>query len=120
MVQQVTDRAFDVVIKPSNAGFGIVGYAEPQVGDRQVIYSDFSSSGTLGNSILLGGSSRDGHWPTDVTTSRDGGFVILSTSRSFNTSGDDDLFISKIRQNGSALCNSGVEPINSFTLKPSK
>lgn len=110
------DRAFDVVIKPSNAGFGIVGYAEPQVGDRQVIYSDFSSSGTLGNSILLGGSSRDGHWPTDVTTSRDGGFVILSTSRSFNTSGDDDLFISKIRQNGSALCNSGVEPINSFTL----
>lgn len=110
------DRAFDVVIKPSNAGFAIVGYAEPQVGDRQVIFSDFNSNGTLGNSVLLGGSSRDGHWPTDVATTRDGGFVVLSTSRSFNTSGDDDLFISKIRQNGSALCNSGVEPINSFTL----
>ncbi|MFT5511662.1 MAG: hypothetical protein ACI8SE_000055 [Bacteroidia bacterium] len=110
------DRGFDIVVKPSNAGFSIVGYAEPQVGNREVLFSDFDNSGKLGNTLLLGGSSRDGHWPTDVANTNDGGFVILSTSRSFNSSGDDDLFITKIRQNGSALCNSSVEPINSFAV----
>ncbi|MCO4819169.1 MAG: T9SS type A sorting domain-containing protein [Bacteroidetes bacterium] len=110
------DRGFDIAIKPANAGFAVVGYAEPQVGNREVLYCDFNSSGALSTSLLVGGSSRDGHWPTDVTKSGDGGFVVLSTSRSFNTTGNDDLYLAKIRKDGSTLCNSTLDPINSFTL----
>lgn len=110
------DRGFDIIVKPNNNGYNVVGYAEPTFGNREVVFAEFNSSGTLGNSIMLGGSERDGHWPTSVIGSSDGGFVILSTSRSFNSNGDDDLFLTKLRGGGSALCNSSVDPINSFTL----
>ena len=110
------DRGFDVVIKPANAGFAVVGYAEPQLGNRDVIFCDFNSSATLNNTLIIGGSSRDGHWPTDIANTTDGGYAVLSTSRSFNTAGDDDLIITKVTKNVSTLCNSSVDPVNSFAL----
>ncbi|MFT5723023.1 MAG: hypothetical protein ACI9JN_000128 [Bacteroidia bacterium] len=110
------DRAFDIVLRPNNTGFMVVGYAEPMVGNREVVFVDFNGSGVLGNTVMLGGADRDGHWPTDITSTDDGGYVILSTSKSFNSNGDDDLFITKIREDGTALCNSTVDPLNSFTL----
>lgn len=110
------DRGFDIIVKPNSTGFNVVGYGEPMIGDRQVVFADFDNSGTLGNSFVIGGSGRDGHWPTGITGTTDGGYVVLSTSNSFNSSGDDDFFLTKIRANGTALCNAAVEPINSFAI----
>jgi hypothetical protein len=110
------DRGFDIVIRPSNAGFAVVGYVEAQVGNRDVMFSNFNNSATMGNSVLLGEAGKDGHWPTGIANDGDGGYVILSTSNSFNSNNNDDLFIAKIRNNASSLCNSSVEPMNSFTV----
>lgn len=110
------DRAFNVIVKPNGAGFSIAGYADPQMGNREVIFSDFNSSYNLGNTTLIGGGDRDGHWPTDIALTSDGGFAMFSTSRSFNSTGDDDLYFIKLRRNGSTLCNSTVEPLNSFNI----
>ncbi len=110
------DRGFDVVIRPSNAGYAVVGYAEPQPGDRQVFFAEFDNTHKLGNTNIIGGSDRDGHWPTDIVTTPDGGYMILSTSRSFNSNTDDDFYLVKLRANGSTLCNSSVQPFNSFNL----
>ena len=110
------DKAFDILIKPNNEGFVVVGYAEPMVANRDVVFCDFTNTNSLNNTLIIGGSSRDGHWPTGVTSTVDGGYAVLSTSRSFNTAGTDDLFLTKVKKDVSTLCNSSVDPINSFGM----
>lgn len=113
------DRGFEITAAPgSSGGYVISGYAEPQPGDRQVILAEISSSGLLGNTTVYGGTDRDGHWPTSIAATADGGFMIFSTARSFNSNGDDDLYLLKVRGDGTANCNSSVEPINGVNFTP--
>ncbi|MCB9245531.1 MAG: T9SS type A sorting domain-containing protein [Flavobacteriales bacterium] len=103
-----TDKAFNVVAKPGPE-YNVVGYADASGNDRSVFWLTADSKGSLKNFQMYGGPARDGHWPTDVVVDRDGGFTILSTSRSFNSAGDDDWMLLKVDQGGNAACNSQLE-----------
>lgn len=103
-----TDRAFNVVVKPGSE-YSLVGYADASGNDRSAFWINTNSSGTLRNFQMYGGPGRDGHWPTDVVVDRDGGFTMLTTSRSFNSTGNDDWMLMKIDQQGNSACNSQLE-----------
>lgn len=109
------DRAFNIQVN-SNGTYSIVGYTDPQGMDRDVLHLKITSAGNLQNYSMIGASERDGHWPTDVTTARDGGITILSTTRSFKGSSDDDIYIIKADDGGLVNCNSKFELINASNM----
>lgn len=111
------DRAFNIVVQPNNSGnYALTGYADPMGNNRDVVFADFSANGQLGNFTLLGGSNRDGHWPTGIVTTKDGGYAMLSTSNSFGNSSGDDWYLIKTTSKGASNCNTNNEVLQSTNV----
>mgnify|MGYP002630430868 CR=1 FL=1 len=105
------DRGFALNVV-SGSKYSIVGYTNPTGTDRDVLYLNVSASGSLSNYSLIGHGARDGHWPTDIASARDGGFAILSTTNSFRTGGGDDMYLIKTDDIGVVNCNSNFDVLN--------
>lgn len=101
------ERAFDIKLIPGTANFSVSGYQQ-RIGfsERNVVLLEINSSGNVLNYEIIGGSDRDGHWPTEAVRTPDEGYAILSTERSFHSGSDDNLFLTKTNSKGSAACNS--------------
>ncbi|MBO6515258.1 MAG: T9SS type A sorting domain-containing protein [Bacteroidia bacterium] len=114
---QGNDRAFDVIVKPgNNSEYAVVGYTDPMNGNQEVVYAEYNSSAQLSGFSIIGGSNTDGHWPTDITNTRDGGFAILSTSNSFGNSSGDDWYLIKTNSRGGVNCNEVSDVLQSSTI----
>lgn len=102
------DRAFNIQVNQGGR-YSIVGYTDPTGSDRDVVHLSINNAGSLQNYSVIGGGSKDGHWPTDITTARDGGFAMLSTTSSYKGSSDDDIYLIKTNDLGTANCNTKFE-----------
>jgi ribosomal protein S11 len=109
------DRAFKLISRPGSE-YALVGYTNPMGIDRSVLWLDIDKNAKLNNFQMYGAGERDGHWPTDVVLDGDGGFTILSTSRSFNAATQDDWLMMKVGKDGSALCFSQLDFIGEDSL----
>ncbi|MCB9261071.1 MAG: T9SS type A sorting domain-containing protein [Flavobacteriales bacterium] len=109
------DRGFNLVVKTGATNtYAVVGYGENS-GSRDVVFAEFFANGNVANFNMLGASGTDGHWPTDIALTRDGGFAVLSMSNSFGSS--EDMYLIKLSDKGEAQCNSSTDvfmnmPIN--------
>ena len=101
------ERAFDIKLIPGTANFSISGYQQ-RIGfsERNVVFMEMSTSGNILNYEIIGGSDRDGHWPTEAVRTPDLGYAIVSTERSFHSGNDDNLFLIKTNEKGASACNS--------------
>lgn len=108
------DRAFSIDLL--NTGTYMVGaYADPSGADRSVLTFSVSSNGFLQNYQLIGGGGKDGHWPTDVARTPDGGVVTFSSSNSFSSGGDDDWFLIRSDAKMGNSCNTVFDLLNQST-----
>lgn len=102
------DRAFNVAVMPGN-NYQVVGYADPNGTDRDVAVLSVNGAGRLTGSQLLGDADKDGHWPTDIVRTPDGGIAVLSTSNSFNSSNGDNFYLIRGSDKADFNCNSRFE-----------
>jgi hypothetical protein len=111
------DRAFGITVKAGRGnGYAVVGYGEPNIGNRDIVLTQFDKNGASGAFNIIGSTGRDGHWPTSITTTRDEGLAFLSTTNSFNSSNGDDLYLVKTSKDGDANCNSTIGQVDFFNI----
>lgn len=113
-------RAFSVIVNPDET-FSLTGYMSNSSGDRDAFYLNTNKAGVVNAYSMLGGSSTDGHWPSEVVRTVDGGFTIFTSSNSFKKNSSNDLYIIRMDNKGVTQCNqSGSSPANfGYTLSAS-
>lgn len=100
------ERAFDIKLIPGTDRFVISGYQQPTGRtDRNVLHMQITATGNVNNVEFIGGTDRDGHWPTAAVYTPDNGYAIFSTSRSFTTGSGDELYLIKTNDRGISPCN---------------
>jgi hypothetical protein len=101
------ERAFDIKHISGTANFYISGYQQ-RIGftERNVFWMEISSNGNIFNYEIIGGTDRDGHWPTEAVRVADNGYAILSTERSYHSGNDDNLLLIKTNEDGRPSCQS--------------
>jgi len=102
------DRAFGLEVL-ANSNYLVTGYSDPNGTDRDVAVLLINSAGRLTSSQLVGSTGKDGHWPTDVIRSSDGGVTILSTTNSYSSSTGDNFYLIRGTDDATFNCNSRLE-----------
>jgi hypothetical protein len=105
-------RAFSVIVNPDDT-YSLTGYSTNGL-NRDAFYLNTNKSGVVNAFNLIGGASRDGHWPSEVTRTIDGGFTILTTSNSFKSSNANDLYLIRTDSKGASFCNSSTPLVTNF------
>jgi hypothetical protein len=105
------DRIFDVEVNV-DGGLILSGYLQQNGGDRDVMVLNINSNGNLINYSILGGFDDDGHWPTDAIRTRDGGFAVISTAKSFRKNKGTDFYLIRTTDRLASACNDKIELIN--------
>jgi hypothetical protein len=105
------ERVFDVEIKP-DLGFIISGYLQANGGDRDVMLLNIDAKGGLKSYAILGGANTDGHWPTDAIRTRDGGYNIISSAKSFRTGKGSDYYLIRATDQLVSGCNQKLDLFN--------
>lgn len=105
------ERVFDVEIKP-DLGFIVSGYLQASGGDRDVMSLNIDAKGGMKSYTILGGFETDGHWPTDAIRTRDGGYNIISSTKSFRTGKGYDFYLIRATDQLVSGCNEKLDLFN--------
>lgn len=105
------ERVFDVEIKP-DLGFVVSGYLQASGGDRDVMLLNVDAKGGLKSYSILGGFETDGHWPTDAIRTRDGGYNIISSTKSFRNGKGYDFYLIRANDQLVSGCNEKLDLFN--------
>lgn len=105
------DRVFDVEVN-LDGSLILSGYLQPNGGARDVMVLNINANGNLTNYTILGGFDDDGHWPTDAIRTRDGGFAIISTAKSFRKNKGTDFYLIRTTDRLASSCNDKIDLIN--------
>ena len=100
-------KAFSLIINPDES-LSITGYVNTATNGREAFYLNATKSGFLNTFNLIGGSSTDGHWPSEITRTIDGGFTIFTSSNSFKKSSSYDLYMIRMDAAGANDCNQSM------------
>jgi hypothetical protein len=111
-------RAFSVIINPDES-YSITGYMNTLSNGRETFYLNTSRTGFVNTMSLIGGTSTDGHWPSEIVRTIDGGFTIFTSSNSFKTNNSYDLYLIRMDNNGAVDCNQSNTAAASRTLNMS-
>ncbi len=113
------DRGYSVEVIPS--GFVIGGYTDPSGADRNVLTLKLSTNGFLSDYSSYGSNlGKDGHWPTDVAISPDGGIVSFSTTNSFRSGQGNDLYLVRSDDKLGNLCNTPFDVLGQGNVSYSR
>jgi hypothetical protein len=102
------DRAFNVTVMPGSV-YQVTGYTNPNGNDRDVALLAINAAGRLTKSTTIGSAGKDGHWPSDMVRTADGGIMMLSTTNSYNTITSDNFYLIRGTDKGDFNCNSRAE-----------
>ncbi len=105
------ERVFDLEVRPDN-GFVLSGYMQAPGGDRDVMVLNVDSKGGLSSYAVYGGFDVDGHWPTDAIRARDGGYNVISSSKSFRNGKGYDFYMLRTNEVLVSGCNNKLEFFN--------
>jgi len=105
-------RAFSIIINSDNT-YSLTGYSTSG-SNRDAFYLNTNKSGVVNAFNLIGGSSTDGNWPSEITRTIDGGFTIFTTSNSFKSSNSNDLYLIRTNDKGASFCNSTTPMVTNF------
>ncbi|MCC6721576.1 MAG: T9SS type A sorting domain-containing protein [Bacteroidia bacterium] len=100
-------RAFSVIVN-SDETFSLTGYVQTTSKGRESFYLNTSKNGFINKFYTMGGSSTDGHWPSEILRTIDGGFTIFTSSNSFRTGKSYDLYMLRTDNNGATSCNQNI------------
>jgi len=104
------DRAFNILPRTSSK-FAITGYSISN-GDRDAFLLTVDDQLRTENIGFFGSTGTDGHWPTDVVQNGDGGYTVLTTSNSYNSSSDDDWMLIRANDQAVSDCEGRVDIFN--------
>lgn len=99
-----SSKAFNLVINPDES-YSVTGYTQSISSGREAFYLNTNKNGVINSLSLFGGANTDGHWPSEVTRTLDGGFAVFTSTNSFRGSSNNDLYFIRTDQNGGGLCN---------------
>lgn len=99
-----SSKAFSLIINPDES-FSLTGYMNTVINGREAFYLKTSKSGFISTFNLIGGASSDGHWPSEITRTIDGGYTIFTSTNSFKASSSYDLYMIRMDNAGSGDCN---------------
>jgi len=102
-----SSKAFNLVVNPDET-YSVTGYTTTLSNGRDAFYLNTNKSGAINSLKLFGGTNSDGHWPSEVTRTSDGGYTLFTSSNSFKTTTSNDLYLVRMDQNGDAECNQGT------------
>jgi hypothetical protein len=111
-----SSKAFSVNIDPDET-FSITGYINMVANNRECYYMNMNKSGSIKSFQLLGGSGTDGHWPSEITRTIDGGFTIFTSSNSFKASSSYELYLVRMDDKGNVNCNQNAGFITSTPVQ---
>jgi len=116
-----SSRAFSLIVNPDES-YSITGYAINGTNGRDAFYLNTNNTGVINALNFFGGASTDGHWPSEITRTLDGGFTMFSSSNSFKTTNGNDLYLIRMDPKGVSQCNqkTGSGSNFGFTLKSGK
>lgn len=113
------DRAFSLSVIPG--GYLMGGYSDPSGQDRNVMTLKLSSNGFLTDFGTIGtNTGTDGHWPTDVSLSTDGGVMAFSSTDSYRSGQGTDLYLIRSDAKLANACNSPFDIIGQGTVTYSR
>ncbi|MCB9252858.1 MAG: T9SS type A sorting domain-containing protein [Flavobacteriales bacterium] len=104
-------RAFSINVNPDDT-YSLTGYTQSDSFGRQVFYLQTNEQGVILNINSFGGNVTDGHWPSEINRTIDGGFSLFSSSNSFKPSNSYDLYFIRTNDKGNSGCNQKI-PVNS-------
>ncbi len=99
-----SSRAFSIIINPDDS-YSLTGYMNTVASDREAFYLNTTRGGFVGAFNLLGGTATDGHWPSEITKTIDGGYTVFTSSNSFKSGSSYELYMVRLDNNGSGDCN---------------
>lgn len=99
-----SSRGFSVIINPDES-YSVTGYIQTTSKGREAFYLNTSKNGFINHFYSMGGNSTDGHWPSEVLRTVDGGFTVFTTSNSFRTGKSYDLYMIRLDNKGVSQCN---------------
>lgn len=108
-------RAFSVIINPDES-YSLTGYLATAAKGRESFYLNTNRSGYVSASNIFGGTATDGHWPSEITRTIDGGFTIFTSSNSFKSKTNYDLYLIRMDNKGNSNCNQTANLFLSFTF----
>lgn len=113
-----SSRAFSVIVDPDNS-YSLTGYVNTVPSGRELFYLNINSNGSVNTGKLMGGKTTDGHWPSEVLKTMDGGYTLFSSSNSFKTNVSYELYMVRTDDKGNNDCNqsTGLFSINSLNLQ---
>lgn len=79
------------IVQTSDGGYAIVGYTSPYPSNGDVGLAKLDSAGNLQWVKKVGGTNRE--YGGSIINTMDGGFAILTTSKSFGLGNDDMYFV---------------------------
>ncbi|NUM31788.1 MAG: T9SS type A sorting domain-containing protein [Bacteroidetes bacterium] len=107
-----SSKGFSVIINPDET-YSVTGYVQTTGKGREVFYLNTAKNGFINQFYSMGGNSTDGHWPSEILRTADGGFTIFSVSNSFRTGNSYDLYLIRLDNKGVSQCNqSTISGIN--------
>jgi hypothetical protein len=110
-----SSKAFSIITNPDDT-YSLTGYVSTVAKGRESLYINVSKYGTVNISNIFGGNSTDGHWPSEITRTIDGGFTIFTSSNSFKTKNGYDLYMIRTDNKGVSNCNFSTTVFTNFML----
>jgi len=107
-----SSKAFTLVINPDET-ISLTGQVATPSNKNDGFYLNITKTGFINNFNFIGGNGDDGHWPSEVTRTADGGFTIFTTSNSFKPS-SHDLYMIRMDSKGVSDCNQSSPSATSF------
>ncbi len=108
-------RAFSLIINPDES-YSLTGYMNTTTNGREAFYLNTNKGGFINTFNLLGGTGTDGHWPSEITRTIDGGFTIFTSSNSFKTNSSYELYLIRMDAKGVVDCNSSTSAVSNFSI----
>lgn len=97
-------RGFSLVVNPDDS-YSVTGYVQTSTNGRESFYLNSLKNGFISSFYSMGGSSTDGHWPSEVLRTIDGGYTVFTCSNSFRTGKSYDLYMIRMDNKGVTICN---------------
>ncbi|MFM9945267.1 MAG: T9SS type A sorting domain-containing protein [Bacteroidia bacterium] len=110
-----SSRAFSLVIDPDET-YSVTGYINTVTNGRESFYLNTNKNGNVNTFRTIGGSSTDGHWPSEIARTIDGGYTIFTSSNSFKSSSSYDLYMIRMDNKGVVDCNQTFGIVTSKTV----